>query len=142
MNVDHKDGNVSVQFEKNKLRRSENGMSWYLKKTKFHITAVKWITLAILIDTGIVPGYVLLSHQPCGREANKTPSLIGSACQFMKQLPIQENVYVTVCNQMSHSTIDIRKFIGRNATAVGIQLTEKQWIDLQLTVNDFMYLIN
>lgn len=37
MNADNKDGNVSVRFEKHKLHRSEHRISWYLKKTKFHV---------------------------------------------------------------------------------------------------------
>ena len=58
-------------------------------------------------------------------EANQT------ACSYLKQFDLQDNVMLSVCHRDGELSIDIRLFLNKTATIRGIPLNLMQWNVLQ-----------
>ena len=61
-----------------------------------------------------------------------------TACSYLKQFDIEDNVILSVCNTDGQILVDIRVFLNDTATIRGIPLNLKQWKVL-LRVSDSVY---
>ena len=62
-------------------------------------------------------------------EANQT------ACSYLKQFDLQDNVMLSVCHRGGDISMDIRLFLNQTATIRGIPLNLRQWNVLQRVSN-------
>ena len=54
-----------------------------------------------------------------------------TACSYLKQFDLKDNVILSVCNRDGEIILDIRLFLNQTATIRGIPLNLKQWNVLQ-----------
>ena len=114
-----------------------NDQTYYFDQDqiKCHINIVKWLgIIGIILITLCAPVYVLVSmgwsnNDPLDYEvkveANQT------ACSYLKQFDLQDNVMLSVCHRDGELSIDIRLFLIKTATISGIPLNIMQWNVLQ-----------
>ena len=99
-----------------------------------HLTIIKWIGVVILATICAVPPLVILSHSDCSLPVSDNgvrPNLNKTECVYVKQFYLQESLYATVCNQNGYIFVDIRQFVNRSATIVGVDLSLLQWLTLK-----------
>ena len=102
---------------------------------KCHINIVKWLgIIGIILITLCAPVYVLASigwsnndllDYEVKMEATQT------ACSYLKQFDLQDNVMLSVCHRDGEISIDIRLLLNKTATIRGIPLNLMQWNFLQ-----------
>lgn len=63
-----------------------------------------------------------------------TPDLNETLCDYIKQYALPNDYYITVCSYQGLVKLDVRKFIGREATIKGIAMNVDQWNYLQRLV--------
>ena len=96
---------------------------------------MKWLgIIGIILITLCAPVHVLASMEWSNNdpleyevkvEANQT------ACSYLKQFDLQDNVMLSVCHRDGEISIDIRLFLNKTATIRGIPLNLMQWNILQ-----------
>lgn len=105
------------------------------ERARRSIRAVKWIgAVGIILITLSSPIFVLASMKwtqdplldyEVKVKANQT------ACIYLKQFDLTDNVIISVCNRGGVIVLDIRLFINHTATIRGIPLNLKQWTTLK-----------
>ena len=110
-----------------------NDQTYYFDEDqiKCHINIVIWLgIIGIILITHCLPVYVLASmdwsnNDPLNYkvkvEANQT------ACSYLKQFDLQDNVMLSVCHRDGELSIEIRLFLNKTATIQGIPLNLMQW---------------
>lgn len=104
------------------------------KNLKCHFTIIKWIGVLILATICAVPGFVILSHSVSSLPVSDNDvrsNLNKTTCVYAKQFYLQESLYATVCNQNGYVFVDIRQFVNRSATIIGVDLSLLQWLTLK-----------
>ena len=111
--------------------------TYYFESEHFRrpIRAVKWMgVIGIILITLSSPMFVLASTKwsqdhplddQVKVEANQT------ACSYLKQFYLTDNVIIWVCNRGGDIVLDIRLFLNQTATIHGIPLNMRQWRTLQ-----------
>jgi len=70
-------------------------------------------------------------------DSDQTPTQFNSsACILSDHFDLTDGVWLTVCRLDEVSIIDIRRFIGGEASILGIPLSLKQWESLKLTMDE------
>ena len=96
---------------------------------KHHITIIKWIAVTLILSAFAIPTIIISTvHHPVTHDI--PPHLNQTACVYVKQYPLQDSTFVTVCNTKTYIFVDIRKFINGSATKIGIHL--QKWEQLQV----------
>jgi len=80
------------------------------------------------------PEFIILSHWDCALltgDHGVKPDLNKTACVYVKQFYLQQQLYATVCNQDGYVFVDIRQFVNGTATIIGADLSLLQWLTLK-----------
>lgn len=104
------------------------------KNLRCHLTIIKWVGVVILATAFTVPGVILLVQQDSSHQSfdeGIQPELNKTACVYVKQFYLQDQIYATVCNQNGYVFVDIRQFINGTATIIGVDLNLRQWLTLK-----------
>ena len=112
-----------------------NDTTYYFdqEEVKCHIKIMKWTgVLGIILVSLSTPLYILASMEWSNNypfdyvmEVNQT------ACSYLKQFDLKDNVILFVCNRDGEIMLDIRLFLNQTATIRGIPLNLRQWNVLQ-----------
>ena len=112
-----------------------NDTTYYFDQevVKCHIKIIKWTgVIGIILVSLSTPLYILASIEWSNNypfyyvmEVNLT------ACSYMKQFDLKDNVILSVCNRDGEIMLDIRLFLKQTATIRGIPLNLRQWNVLQ-----------
>ena len=112
-----------------------NDTTYYFdqEEVKCHIKIIKWTgVIGIILVSLSTPLYILASMEWSNNypfyyvmEVNLT------ACSYMKQFDLKDNVILSVCNRDGEIILDIRLFLKQTATIRGIPLNLRQWNVLQ-----------
>ena len=112
-----------------------NDTTYYFdqEEVKCHIKIIKWTgVIGIILVSLSTPLYILASIEWSNNypfyyvmEVNLT------ACSYMKQFDLKDNVILSVCNRDGEIMLDIRLFLKQTATIRGIPLNLRQWNVLQ-----------
>ena len=94
---------------------------------------MKWTgVIGIILVSLSTPLYILASmewsnnyHFDYVMEVNQT------ACSYLKQFDLKDNVILSVCNRDGEIMLDIRLSLNQTATIRGIPLNLRQWKVLQ-----------
>ena len=103
------------------------------EEVKCHIKIMKWTgVIGIILVSLSTPLYILASMEWSNNypfdyvmEVNQT------ACSYLKQFDLKDNVILSVCNRDGEIMLDIRLFLNQTATIPGIPLNLRQWNVLQ-----------
>ena len=103
------------------------------EEVKCHIKIMKWTgVIGIILVSLSTPLYILASMEWSNNypfdyvmEVNQT------ACSYLKQFDLKDNVILSVCNREGEIMLDIRLFLNQMATIRGIPLNLRQWKVLQ-----------
>ena len=114
---------------------NSNDTTYYFdqEEVKCHIKIIKWtVVIGIILVSLSTPLFILASMEWSNNypfdyvmEANPT------ACSYLKQFDLKDNVILSVCNRDGEIMLDIRLFLNQMATICGIPLNLRQWIVLQ-----------
>ena len=94
---------------------------------------MKWTgVIGIILVSLSTPLYILASME----WSNNYPfdyvmEVDQTACSYLKQFDLKDNVIVSVCNRDGEIMLDIRLFLNQTATIRGIPLNLRQWNILQ-----------
>ena len=112
-----------------------NDMTYYFdqEEVKCHINIMKWTgVIGIILVSLSTPLCILASMEWSNNypfdyvmEVNQT------ACSYLKQFYLKDNVILSVCNRDGEIMLDIRLFLNQTATIRGIPLNLRQWNVLQ-----------
>ena len=112
-----------------------NDTTYYFdqEEVKCHIKIMKWTgVIGIILVSLSTPLYILASMEWLNNylfdyvmEVNQT------ACSYLKQFDLKDNVILSVCNRDGEIMLDIRIFLNQTATIRGIPLNLRQWNVLQ-----------
>ena len=112
-----------------------NDTTYYFdqEEIKCHIKIMKWTgVIGIILVSLSTPLYILVSMEwsnnypfDYAMEVNHT------ACSYLKQFDLKDNVILSVCNRDGEIMLDIRLFLNQTATIRGIPLNLRQWNVLQ-----------
>ena len=103
------------------------------EEVKCHIKIMKWTGVkGIILVSLSTPLYILASMEWSNNypfdyvmEVNQT------ACSYLKQFDLKDNVILSVCNRDGEIMLDIRLFLNQTATIRVIPLNLRQWNILQ-----------
>ena len=103
------------------------------KEGKCHIKIMKWTgVIGIILVSLSTPLYILASMEWSNNypfdyvmEVNQT------ACSYLKQFDLKDNVILSMCNRDREIMLDIRLFLNQMATIHGMPLNLRQWNVLQ-----------
>ena len=112
-----------------------NDKTYYFdqEEVKCHIKIMEWTgVIGIILVSLSTPLYILASMEWLNNypfdyvmEVNQT------ACSYLKQFDLKDNVILSVCNREGEIMLDIRLFLHQTATIRGIPLNLRQWNVLQ-----------
>ena len=112
-----------------------NNTTYYFdqEEVKCHIKIMKWTgVICIILVSLSTPLYILASMEWSNNypfdyvmEVNQT------ACSYLKQFDLKDNVILSVCNRDGEIMFDIRLFLNQTATIRDIPLNLRQWNVLQ-----------
>ena len=112
-----------------------NDTTYYFdqEEIKCHIKIMKCTcVIGIILVSRSTPLYILASMEWSNNypfdyvmEVNHT------ACSYLKQFDLEDNVILSVCNRDGEIMLDIRLFLNQTATICGIELNLRQWNILQ-----------
>ena len=110
-------------------------MTYYFdqEEVKCHIKIMKWTgVIGIILVSLSTPLYILASME----WSNNYPfdyvmEVHQTACSYLKQFDLKDNVILSVCNRDGEIMLDIRLFLNQTATIRGIPLNLRQWNVLQ-----------
>ena len=112
-----------------------NDTTYYFdqEEVKCHIKIMEWTgVIGIILVSLSTPLYILASMEWLNNypfdyvmEVNQT------ACSYLKQFDLKDNVILSVCNRDGEIMLDIRHFLNQTATICGIPLNLRQWNVLQ-----------
>ena len=112
-----------------------NDTTYYFdqEEVKCHIKIMKRTgVIGIILVSLSTPLYILASMEWSNNhpfdyvmEVNQT------ACSYLKQFDLKDNVILSVCNREGEIMLDIRLFLNQTATIRGIPLNLRQWNVLQ-----------
>ena len=112
-----------------------NDTTYYFdqEEVKCHIKVIKWTgVIGIILVSLSTPLYILASMEWSNNypfdyvmEVNQT------ACSYLKQFDLKDNVILSVCNRDGEIMLDIRLFPNQTATIRGIPLNLRRWNVLQ-----------
>ena len=103
------------------------------EEVKCHIKIMKWTgVIGIILVSLSTPLYILASME----WSNKYPfdyvmEVNQTACSYLKQFDLKDNVILSVCNRDGEIMLDIRLFLNQMATIRVIPLNLRQWNVLQ-----------
>ena len=103
------------------------------EEVKCHITIIKRTgVIGIILVSLSTPLYILASME----WSNNYPfdyvmKVNETACSYVKQFDLKDNVILSVCNRDGEIMLDIRLFLNQTATIHGIPLNLRQWNVLQ-----------
>ena len=116
-----------------------NDTTYYFdqEEVKCHIKIIKWTgVIGIILVSLTTPLYILTSMEWSNNypfdyvmEVNQT------ACSYLKQFDLKDNVILSVCNRDGEIMLDIRPLLNQTATVHGIPLNLRQWNILQRASN-------
>ena len=116
-----------------------NDTTYYFdqEEVKRHIKIIKSTGVIDIISASLSsPLYILASMEWSNNypfdnvmEVNQT------ACSYLKQFVLKDNVILSVCNRDGEIMLDIRLFLNQTATIRGIPLNLRQWNVIQLASN-------
>ena len=112
-----------------------NDTTYYFdqEEVKCHIKIMKWTgVIGIILVSLSTPLYILESME----WSNNYPfdyvmEVKQTACSYLKQFDLKDNVILSVCNRDGEIMLDIRLFLNQKATIRGIPLNLRQWNVLQ-----------
>ena len=108
-----------------------NDQTFYFDQNelKYHTNIVKWLgIMGIILITLCIPVYVLACMEWSNNEDYEVKVVANqTACSYLKQFDLQDNVLLSVCHRDGELTIDIRLFLNQTATIRGIPLNLRQW---------------
>ena len=107
------------------------------EEVKCHIKIIKWSgVIGIILVSLSTQLYILVSMEWSNNypfdyvmEVNQT------ACSYLKQFDLKDNVILSVCNRDGEIILDICLFLNQTATIRGIPLNLRQWNVLQVVSN-------
>ena len=107
------------------------------EEVKCHIKIIKWTgVIGIILVPLSTPLYSLASMEWSNNypfdyvmEVNQT------ACSYLKQFDLKDNVILSVCNIDGEIMLNIRLFLNQTVTIRGIPLNLRQWKVLQRASN-------
>ena len=107
------------------------------EEVKCHIKIIKWTgVIGFILFSLSTPLYILASMEWSNNypfdyvmEVNQT------ACSYLKQFDLKDNVILSVCNRDGESMLNLRLFLNQTATIRGIPLNLRQWNVLQRASN-------
>ena len=112
-----------------------NDTTYYFDQAelKCHIKIIKWTgIIGFMLVSLTTTLYILASMEWSNNypfdyvmEVNQT------ACLYLKQFDLKDNVILSVCNRDGEIMLDIRLFLNQTATICGIPLNLRQWNALQ-----------
>ena len=127
--------NLSKRHHYKTTMSSPNDTTYYFDQegVKCHIKIIKWTgVIGIILVSLSTPLYILASIEWSNNypfdyvmEVNQT------ACSYLKQFDLKDNVILSVCNRDGEIMLDIRLFLNQTATIRGIPLNLRQWNVLQ-----------
>ena len=94
--------------------------------------------MGLILVTLFIPVYVLAgiewsNHYPMDYEMKVESNQ--TACSYLKQFDLNDNVILSVCHRDGEISVDIRLFLNQTATIRGIPLNLRQWNTLQRVSN-------
>ena len=107
------------------------------EEVKCHIKIMKWTgVIGIILVSLSTPLYILASMEWSNNypfdyvmEVNQT------ACSYLKQFDLKDNVILSVCNRDGEIMLDICLFLNQTATIRVIPLNLRKWNILQGVFN-------
>lgn len=99
------------------------------------VRAVKWMgAIGIILITLSSPIFVLSNmkwsqYHPLDYQIKVDPNQ--TACSYLKQFYLTDNVIISVCSRGGDIVVDIRLFLNQTATIRGIPLNLSQWRTLE-----------
>ena len=114
-----------------------NNTTYYFdqEELKCHIKIVKWLgVISSILITLCAPVCILANmewsnNDPFDFEVNVQANQ--TACSYLKQFDLKDNVILSVCHRDAEISLDIRLFLNKTATIRGIPLNLIQWNVLQ-----------
>ena len=108
-----------------------NDATYYFdqEEVECHIKIIKWTgVIGIILVSLSTPLHILASMEWSNNypfdyvmEVNQT------ACSYLKQFDLKDNVILSVCNRDGEIMLDISLFLYQTATIRGIPLNLRQW---------------
>ena len=100
---------------------------------KCHIKIIKWVgVMDIILVTFCIPVYVLACREWWNKDSlDYEVKTNQTACSYLKQFDLNNNVILSVCHRDGEISVDIRLFLNQTATIRGIPLNLRQWNVLQ-----------
>jgi len=128
-------GSMDVSFKNYSIRSS---LSSLYKNYDVHLDILKITGVIVLLSimsatlaitsnlykvdtTKNVTDCIRLTAQMEDQQFNTT------LCRYIKQYPLPENYFVTICSYQGEIRIDFRKFINNYPTIQGVYLNTRQW---------------
>ena len=102
-----------------------NDTTYYFdqEEVKCHIKIMKWtgVTGIILVSLS-TPLYILASMKWWNNYPFDVMEVNQTACSYLKQFDLKDNVILSVCNRDGEIKLDNRLFLNQTATIRGIPL--------------------
>lgn len=105
-------------------------------------SAVLLITpLFVLICSTIAVSVQILNTDisKCNNRAGNYTELNSTLCTYVKQFPLTEDVFATVCSYKRSMRLDIRYFINGRPTIKGIYINRRQFLYLKRSLYHIEY---
>ena len=116
-----------------------NDTTYYFdqEEVKCHIKIIKWTgVIGIILVSLSTPLYILASMEWSNNYPFDYVMVVNqTACPYLKQFDLKDNVILLVCNRDGEIMLDIRLFLNQTATIRGIPLNLRQWNVLQRASN-------
>jgi len=94
-----------------------------------HLKWVKWVGVVLLLSSTTF-SLVTIVNIVWTPSDSSLPNLNRTLCSYIKQFPLGNNHYATVCHWEGKAFVDIRRFHNGTATIRGIPLHLVQWWNL------------
>ncbi|KAL4221135.1 hypothetical protein ACF0H5_019394 [Mactra antiquata] len=130
---------VDASFEvntlvSNQIEESDESILKLFNK-RFHTIKKCGLVLMVLIVC-LTPGLVIITSTPHHIHQHEYIEMNDiivnqTACGYIKQFDLLENIYLTVCNRDNFVLLDIRRFFNQTASIQGIGLNIHQWSQLK-----------
>ena len=110
-----------------------------VRNLRYHLTLIKLIGVILIVLTCAASPILIIglaasnNPMPLDYEVRVESQAImnQTACVYVKQFSLQENLYATICNVDGTILVDLRHFLNGSATILGIPLHLKQWLSLK-----------
>jgi len=119
------------------LERTSSGRTRYRAIKRIGVFLL-FLLFCLTPSIGIGMEWSFMTRPSCERfdPSYIDPDPSQSICDNTTQFNLGQNLYLTVCHFDDENIVDLRKFINRTATIIGVQMNLIQWKTLQHVAAD------